>query len=495
MLFQNNHLDFLTRLKIGLDVHSHKGLYGHVQSLARRYQVSRWFIYFCLHLVEGLQQPDTPCAAASSGLVARVSCVDDAILALYLEDEASVGQIQRSLQTLFGEQCSIGRISQVLNAYGAALPEEDQVNEVRLNLISDEIFGNGQPILVTISSQSGCILQLKKVSRRDMESWGVCWLEIVGADGQVERVVADMAKGIIGGVSLVFPEAVYQSDLLHVIMPLSFWLWLVERRACAAMQAEYDAQEKSVSAKRARTRAKYETVYQEQRVKVERLIYQADAYRYLFRELQEVLQIVDERTGRLRRKAEVEETIAVILSLIETLGDKDLTERVGRFRDHQTDLLRYFDDAAKADQVLQAAIPDIFVRQELIRLYAWQNRAWQTYGRRLKQLQANIACWTEILTALLSPAEFARQFGLVEKELSAIIRSSSLVENLNSRLRRYFNAARGQVNQNRLNLIRFYLNRVVFQRGRRKGASPRQLFYGEATTGHWLDELKAVANL
>lgn len=91
----------------------------------------------------------------------------------------------------------------------------------------------------------------------------------------------------------------------------------------------------------------------------------------------------------------------------------------------------------------------------------------------------------------LEQAEYDRLSQLVEQTLSPIIRSSSMVENTNSRLRRFFDSARGQINQKRLNLIRFYLNHKPFERGRRQGKSPAQLFHGqEASHDHWLTMLQ-----
>ena len=61
--------------------------------------------------------------------------------------------------------------------------------------------------------------------------------------------------------------------------------------------------------------------------------------------------------------------------------------------------------------------------------------------------------------------------------------SSSLVENLNSRLRDYFTLGRSY-----LDLLRFFLNHRRFirsQRAERTGHSPRELLIGESHS-HWL---------
>jgi chromosome segregation ATPase len=87
----------------------------------------------------------------------------------------------------------------------------------------------------------------------------------------------------------------------------------------------------------------------------------------------------------------------------------------------------------------------------------------------------------------------SRYFGLSEAvaELAdRVVRASSLVENLNSRLRSYF-FLRRQVGPDYLELLRFYLNHRRFQRSEheeRVGKSPAQLLSGQEHA-HWLELL------
>ena len=66
-------------------------------------------------------------------------------------------------------------------------------------------------------------------------------------------------------------------------------------------------------------------------------------------------------------------------------------------------------------------------------------------------------------------------------------RSSSLVENLNSRLRNYFTLRR-HLGGSYLSLLQFFLNHRCFMRSRRaerNGKSPRELMTGQGHP-HWL---------
>jgi uncharacterized coiled-coil protein SlyX len=85
------------------------------------------------------------------------------------------------------------------------------------------------------------------------------------------------------------------------------------------------------------------------------------------------------------------------------------------------------------------------------------------------------------------------KFGAVQAAVKAVLadtpRCSSLVENLNGRLRHYFSLRR-QLGPQYLNLLRFFLNHHPYQRSRRPGRvgkSPAQLLGGEHP--HWLEML------
>lgn len=69
-------------------------------------------------------------------------------------------------------------------------------------------------------------------------------------------------------------------------------------------------------------------------------------------------------------------------------------------------------------------------------------------------------------------------------------RSSSMVENLNSRLRRYF-FLRRHLGNAYLSLLQFFLNHRVLMRSRRAervGKTPKQLLTGQPHA-HWLELL------
>jgi hypothetical protein len=76
-------------------------------------------------------------------------------------------------------------------------------------------------------------------------------------------------------------------------------------------------------------------------------------------------------------------------------------------------------------------------------------------------------------------------FDAVSRIMAQTPRSSSLVENLNSRLRNYFTLRR-HLGGSYLGLLRFFLNhRRFMRRAERSGKSPRELMTGQGHP-HWL---------
>jgi hypothetical protein len=284
----------------------------------------------------------------------------------------------------------------------------------------------------------------------------------------------------------------FQGDLFHPLMRLVAAITRAERKAYAAITQEYEALDKSERAKSDHTLLKHLASYDTAHEEAERWMHWEDDSRYLFRELQEVLRIVDMRTGDLRRKADVLAEVETILTLFEQeIAEEKIQKGAGYLRDHLEALLRYFDDVEAAVTALDTAIPDTVVRQTLCRLYAVEQQLRVASGRRKRWLKAQ---WTDGHQALLTQmgeTAYERCAHRGAQTLDAIIRSSSVVENTNGRLRRFFDAARGQISQSRLNLLRFYLNHKPFERGRRQGSSPAQLFHGtQASSEHWLTQLR-----
>jgi len=110
----------------------------------------------------------------------------------------------------------------------------------------------------------------------------------------------------------------------------------------------------------------------------------------------------------------------------------------------------------------------------------------------LKNLDENLPLYWQQRALLQKKLRY--QFHPIETSVGEIIaetpRASSLVENLNSRLRNYF-FLRRHIGNDYLDLLRFFLNHRCFQRSdrpERVGKSPAELLNGQPHP-HWLELL------
>jgi len=99
-------------------------MYGLVTDLARKYLVSRWFIYYCYFqflLLLDIQREQRACLKPAYGCC---QSLEGRVLSLYLDTEASISGIKRSLKNLFGQEVNVERISEILNEYGRYVEPE-----------------------------------------------------------------------------------------------------------------------------------------------------------------------------------------------------------------------------------------------------------------------------------------------------------------------------------------------------------------------------------
>jgi hypothetical protein len=321
LAFQRNHVSDAERLEIGLHVFRYTSMYGVVTDLARKYVVSRWFIYYCYVQFLLLRELQKERRASVKPLYGCYRPLEEQVLSLYLDTEASLSGSKRVLNTLFGQEVSIGRLSELLNTYGRLLESRETVT-CRMKFLCDEIF-IGSPILVTIEPLSDYILSLELVERRDKETWGACWIELVDSEtGHIERIIADQAKGLRGGIELRCDgrdeaKLIFQGDVFHLIMRLVAGIRQAERKAYAAIEQEYDARAKFERAKSERVLHKRLERYEQVHGEAEQWMRWYDESWYLFRELQTVLRMGNMKTGELRRKAEVTAEVKTLLALLE----------------------------------------------------------------------------------------------------------------------------------------------------------------------------------
>src|SRR5712671_562902 len=479
-------LDNLTRVEIAVQAFLGMGVYGEITRIAQSYQVSRLFVYklvWQLLTVYALRV----CEVSSAQAIRKE--VDRHILLLRLEGHCALESISQIIKQLGLPNASVGYISQRLTAYARALPQEVVSGAPIVFLLCDEIFTLGQPILLTVEPRSLAILKIELVDNREAETWKKHWKALADA-GLIahQTVVADQGAGLVKGCALM--GLMHHPDLFHLLRPLAMFGERFYRQALAAIAWEYErggleiGRSEPVINKRM---ASYEAAKAAADEKISRY----DHFCYLWAELRKALELFNSE-GRIQEGASRQAEIGAILALMRELGCAQLNQALSSFA---SGLEGYWDYYRRAEAVYQGLMQRY--PREVVEVCAcgWQLKRQSTnskaYGMR-KRLAQEAEFYDDYAGSLLPEhGEVIRK--AVEETLDAEVRSSSLVENINSALRPLLATCRGQVDQELLELFAYVHNHRRFVRGKRAGKAPIEILTGKEMAKTWLDSLLETA--
>ena len=479
-------LDNLTRVEIAVKAFLGMGVYGEITRIAQAYQVSRLFVYklvWQLLTVYALRV----CDPASAQAIRKE--VDRHLLLLRLEGHCSLERISQILKQLGLPNASVGYMAQRLTAYARALPQEVVSGAPIVFLLCDEIFTLGQPILITVEPRSLAILKIELVDNREAETWKKHWEALADA-GLIEppTVVADQGAGLVKGCALM--GLMHHPDLFHLLRPLAMFGERFYRQALAAIAWEYErggletGSSEPVINKRM---ASYEAAKATADEKISRY----DHFCYLWAELRKALALFNSE-GRIQDGASRKAEMGAIVELMRELGCAQLNQALSSFASGLEGYWSYYRRAEEVYQGLMQRYPRAVVE---IYAYGWQLKRQSTnskdYGLR-KRLAQEAAFYDNYAGSLLpEQVEVIRKE--VEETLDAEVRSSSLVENINSALRPLLATCRGQVDKAMLDLFAYVHNHRRFVRGKRADKAPIEILTGKELEKTWLEALLEMA--
>jgi len=476
----------LTRVEIAVQAFLRMGVYGEITRLAQSYQVSRLFIYklvWQLLTVYALRV----CEPSSVQTIRKE--VDRHILLLRLEGQCSLESISQIIKQLGLPTASVSYISQRLTAYARTLPQEGVPGTPIVFLLCDEIFTLGQPILLTVEPRSLAILKIELVDNREAETWKKHW-EALAEAGLIEHptVVADQGAGLVKGCALM--GLMHHPDLFHLLRPLAMFGERFYRQALAAIAWEYErggletGRSEPVINKRM---ASYEAAKAAADEKISRY----DQFCYLWTELRKALELFNSE-GSIPDGVSRQGEIEAIVELMRALDCAQLNQALSSFASGLEGYWGYYQRAEEVYQGLIQRYP-----REVVEVCAcgWQLKRQATnskdYG--LRKRLAHEAAFYDAYAGSLLPEQGEVIKKDVEETLDAEVRSSSLVENINSALRPLLATCRGQVDQAMLELFAYVHNHRHFVRGKRAGKAPIEILTGKELGKTWLDSLLETA--
>ena len=312
-----------------------------------------------------------------------------------------------------------------------------------------------------IDPETTYIYLLEGANDRTAETWKK-FIEDKKLQGlNLETSINDGAKGIIIGVTSAFPGILIQLDVFHALMGIGKRIIIIERQAYSKIAKEADL-EKRVEVKGVHQKTKEEL--KKIRAEVEELVENYDTLNILFGWLRELLGFTGYR---------VEDTKALIefvLCEIEKNANKneELQKKVEGFRNN-TEFLFTFMTRLQNEMEKHS-------KEKGIPLNAYEMMYEQLiYDEKSEEYQ-EIEC--KLVMMLKEDYERGRED--FKKLLNSIKKASSIVENLNSRIRTYMNVKR-MVPENFFTLMKVYFNTMRYRRSRikeRVGKSPLEILTG-----------------
>jgi len=458
-----------------------------ISGLAGEHAVSRKFVYRqAAKAEEALDAAFSPADADDQKVLFHLpvtkAWLQQLILSLTLTCHSSQRGVVELLADVFDYPISVGTVHNVLQgavAEARSCNEQQDLGGVRIGA-HDEIFQKGRPVLVGVDADSTYCYLLSLEDHRDADTWGVRLLELQDRGFQPEATIADAGKGIRAGQALAMPEVPCRGDVFHALQTTRSLVTFLENRAYTAIgtTAKLERKKARLQWRGRRTPGVAVKLGRAKREEA-RAVALADDVATLFTWLREDIFSVSGPDHATRR--ELFDFVVAELRLREPLCPHRIRPVVRALANQREDLLAF---AWQLDRDLTVLAAEFQVPVETARDVLNVERLplddpsrWRREAALRSQLGSRHFSLSE------ATAEVARQ----------TVRASSLVENLNSRLRNYF-FLRRHLGADYLALLQFFLNHRRFvrsERPERVGKSPAELL-GGSPHPHWLEMLSYV---
>jgi len=450
-----------------------------VSGLAARHGVSRKFVHQQTRKVrtalDDAFSPATPDDEALFEVAVTRTWLRQVIVGLALICRSAYRGAVEFLRDLLGVSISVGTVHRVLQSatrQADIINHDQDLSGIRVGL-HDELFQGATPVLAGVDAASTYCYLLAAENYRDADTWGVHLLDAARQGLDPDHTVADAGQGLRAGQTAAWGATPCHGDVFHI------------QRQCEGLANTLQHLAKGATSRRRTLQAKTGRAGQQgpdgELATQLALARQAEAQAYwLARDIRTLVQWLRHDVPALAGPAlatrqELFDFIVAELAAREP-GDARRIRPVRVALQNQRDTLLAFAgvlDAKLADIAQAHAIAEALVREACLlhRLPSTSPAYWQGWNRLRAQ----------------TGGRFHALFDAVSRAMAHTPRSSSLVENLNSRLRPCFTLRR-HLGGAYLSLLQFFLNHRRFLRSRRAerhGKSPRELMTGQGHP-HWL---------
>jgi hypothetical protein len=454
-----------------------------ISRLAEQWAVSRPFVYRQAALAdEALDNAFAPCLGDDEVLF-QLPVTKDWIrqfaLSAVLVGHSSFRGVQEMLEAVFDfHGLSVGSVHNLVReAVEKARPINagEDLRGIRVGA-HDEIYQAGQPVLAGVDLDSTYCYLLRAAEHCDETTWGVSLLELSERGLALERTIADGGKALRAGQAAAWPLTPCDGDVFHAERDLSAVAYYLENRARGCTSARAGLERKMERARKHGLGRALSTKLAMARSEEARTVSLAKDTKILSDWLQR--DILSGPGADLATRKALFDFVVGELKARQPLCPHRIGPVLKALENQRDGLLAF---AGLLDKKLH----DIATR---LRVPAFLLHA---VCELLGIDPASAGYWTrEAVLRNKLRHRFHDVLCAVRDAVASTPRASSLVENLNSRLRNYF-FLRRHIGNDYLDLLRFFLNHRRYLRSdrpERVGKSPKELLTGQPHP-HWLELL------
>jgi hypothetical protein len=473
------------KLAIGLQALAGKRT---VTSLADDFEVSRKFVRRQAATAQaGLDQvffpPENSDDQVLFHLPVTKAWLKQMALGLVLICHSSTRGVSEFARDLLDVSLAPGTVHNYLHAAVAKARQYNAQQDLSAIAIAglDEIFQQNRPVLVAADIPSTYCFLLSNEDRCDGDTWAVRLLEAADRGFKPDATVADFGSALRAGQEIALPGVPCRGDVFHALHEVTPLVSYLDNRAYEALAALDKSLANIAKARQQGQRTQHlSTPFIRARQAWTEAATLADDVRVLIAWLrQDVLAV----SGLpYAERCLLYDFLVAELQAREALCSQPIAARLRMARvllKNQRDLLLAF--AAQLDCDLIALAKEQHLPTEVVRDLLDTLALPESFNRRWRKL----AVFQERLGEQFHPLCVA-----VQELANKVVRASSVIENLNSRLRNYF-FLRRKLGPDALALLQFFLNHRRFLRSEhpeRVGKSPAELLTGQAHP-HWLELL------
>lgn len=515
-----------------------------VTDLAKESGVSRKFVYAQKNkAIEALNEafgPDERDDTVLFTVPMTQNLIRASVVSLALNCHGSERGIVQHFRDLYNYNISEATVHNTLAGVAqkaAILNKEFDLKNVKI-AAHDEIFQGLAPILVGCDARSGFVYLLSKEPNRDGVTWGLDLLECQENGLNPDQVIADGGTGLRAGIEAVWPNLPCDADVFHVLMDLGKIQTYLENRAMGAIANVYrlekqwlqlqkqmqnlsgrleKIQNKKIvsdaasaqlvqlnifnypgansiennlsesSEKTLELEGTIMNIQNQQNVLSQALFFARTAEKNIIR-LVDIIEIIKSwlqhdilavaGPNYAARCELFDFVVQELLKAEKECPSKHVRKIIYKLKKQRDDLLRF---ALRIDSEIALIAKNLNIEESLIReLFELQGIPYENnhHWVQKQKLREKIG------------QHFHLAIPQVNRIMEETVRASSIVENVNSRLRTYF-FLRKSFGQESLDLLQLYLNHKTFLRSEhpeRIDKSPAELLSGQAQV-HWLEML------